>query len=116
MNHTPCEYIVWHGLPVIRKEIVRSLVNDYGLTQRQSARLIGITPSAVSQYLSGKRGKIDIVDKEVLDEIKKSAGKIIEDGEDAFLTETCKLCKMLSSKEIFPYICDFCRGEDEKSK
>jgi predicted transcriptional regulator len=98
MKRTSCEYIVWHGLPVIRKEIAFSIVNDFGLNQTETASKLGITPPAVSQYFSGKRGKSNITDKELRKEIKKSAEKIIKDGDEVFVTETCRLCRLFTSK------------------
>ena len=110
MKQTPCEYIVWHGLPLIRKEIVKSMINDFGLSQNETAEKIGITPAAVSQYLSGKRAKEDIIDENVLKEIHKSTEKIIKLGEGAMASETCRLCKYISKNEIFPMICNYCKN------
>ena len=41
MKQTPCEYIFWHGLPVLRKEIARSMINDFGLSQKEAAHKMG---------------------------------------------------------------------------
>ena len=111
MKHTPCEYIVWNGLPLLRKEIVKSMINDFGLSQKETAEKIGITHAAVSQYLSGKRAKIDIINEDVLKEINKSTERIIQIGEEAMTSETCRLCKIFSSKKIFPLICDYCKNK-----
>lgn len=102
MRHTPCEYIVWHGLPIIRKGIAVSMINDYGLSQKETAEKLGITPAAVSQYLSGKRGKMNITDKEIRKEINRSAEKIIQLGNEILVSETCRLCKIFTSKKLFP--------------
>ena len=58
MRRTPCEYIMWNGLPVIRKEIAESMINNFGLNQKEAAEKLGVTPAAVCQYISKKRGKI----------------------------------------------------------
>ena len=62
--------MMWNGLPVIRKEIAESMINDFGLSQKETAEKLGITPAAVCQYLSKKRGRIDISDKMILEEVK----------------------------------------------
>jgi predicted transcriptional regulator len=111
MKQTPCEYIVWHGLPVLRKEIVKSMIENFGLSQKEAAERLGITSSAVSQYLSGKRANPDITDKAVLYEIDKSAERIIKKGNGVIISETCRLCKFFSSKKIFPFICEYCAEE-----
>ena len=66
MRRTPCEHMRWQGLPIIRKELVKVMINGFGLSQKESAEKLGITPAAVSQYLTKKRGKISIVDGEIL--------------------------------------------------
>jgi uncharacterized protein len=45
--------VVW--VQVMQAMIARELVESFGLPERQAARLLGIVPSSVSQYLSGKR-------------------------------------------------------------
>ena len=102
MKHTPCEYIVWNGLPIIRKEIAVSMIDDYGLSQKETAEKLGISPAAVSQYLSGKRGKMNIVDEELCKQINISAKRIIQQGDGLLVSETCRLCKILTSKNLFP--------------
>ncbi|GEM_PF-264649 len=52
----PCEVFVNRILPTARTEVSKILVYDYGMTQRMVARLYGVTPSAVSQYIRGVRG------------------------------------------------------------
>lgn len=113
MKQTPCEFMVWSGLPVIRREIAESLVTDYKLNQKQAAKKLGVTPAAISQYLSGKRGKIKILDEKILAEIKKSAGKINEKGDQKILSETCRICKIMRKSGIFSFYCDACAAEIE---
>jgi len=113
MKQTPCEFMVWSGLPVIRREIAESLITDYNLNQKQTAEKLGVTPAAISQYLSGKRGKIKVIDEKILAEIKKSAGKIYEKGESKILPETCRICKIMRKSGIFSFYCDVCTVEIE---
>jgi len=103
MKQTPCEYIVWYGLPYIRKEISESMIHKYGLSFSEAAEKLGVSVAAVSQYLSGKRGKMNVSDEEIKDEIDKSAERIIKSGCKIVVSETCKLCKLLISKKIFTF-------------
>ncbi|MFE3845370.1 transcriptional regulator [Thermoplasmatota archaeon] len=98
MEQTPCEYIVWNGLPIIRKGIAESMINDYGLSQSETAEKLCVSPAAVSQYISGKRGKTTITDIEMREEINKSAERIIQQGDGTLGSEMCRLCKLFSSK------------------
>jgi len=111
MKQTPCEYMMWNGLPVIRKEIAESMINNFGLNQKEAAKKLGVTPAAVCQYLSKKRGKVKIVDKDVLIEINRSAERIIQQEGGAVISETCRICKILMAKGIFPLACASCPEE-----
>ena len=106
MKQTPCEYMMWNGLPVIRKEIAESMVKKYGLSQKEAAKNLGVTPAAVCQYLSRKRGKIKIVNREILIEIDRSAEKIIQNKKEIVISETCRICKILMKKGIFQLSCE----------
>jgi len=101
MNRTICEYMMWNGLPKIRKEIAESMINDYGLSQKETAEKLELTPAAVCQYLSRKRGGSNISDKKILSEIKISAKKIIENGNNHIISETCRICKLIRESSEF---------------
>ncbi|UCF49518.1 MAG: hypothetical protein JSU91_07155 [Thermoplasmatales archaeon] len=103
MKRTPCEYLLWNLLPAIRSEIARSMVNDFGLNQKEAAAKLDIQPAAVCMYLSDKRGKSNIKNEFFLNEVKNSAKKIIQDNDIDLVKETCRLCKILKSKGLFPF-------------
>ena len=94
MRQTSCEFMIWNGLPMIRREIAENMINNFGLTQKEAAEKLGVTPAAICQYLSKKRGKIKITDKEALTEINKSAEVIIQREGGAVISETCRICKI----------------------
>jgi hypothetical protein len=97
----PCEIIIWYVLPSIRREITKNLIKN-GLNQKQAAEKLGITDAAVSQYLSEKRGKIEIKDKEIMREIKKSAERIVAGDDSMMIEETCRICGLIKSSRILP--------------
>ena len=99
MAKVPCENIIWHILPAIRKEFAKNLMKNYGLNQRQIAEILEISPAAVCQYFSNKRGGINIEDVEILNEIDNSARIIFENGSTKLIDETCRICKLFKSKE-----------------
>lgn len=96
-----CEESVWHILPLIRKEFASSLIEDHGLTQRKAAEKLGITESAVSQYISKKRGDTKVTDKTIQREIKISTARIINGDLAVMKTETCRICHLLRLRGIF---------------
>ena len=106
MSHLPCENIIWYGIPVIRRELAFCLINQFGLSQKEAADKLGITPSAVSQYISKKRGKITILDEKIIEEINLSAKKINNQGESILNSEICKICKILKSEGFFKFQVD----------
>ena len=106
MSNLPCENIIWYGIPVIRRELAFCLIDQFGLTQKEAAIKLGITPSAVSQYVSKKRGKITIIDKKIIKEIKMSAERIYDQGESVLNSELCKICKMLKSEGFLKFKID----------
>jgi len=102
---------MWNGLPVIRKEIAESMVNNYNISQKEAAEKLGVTPAAVCQYLGNKRGKIKIIDEYFLQEIRVSAEKIIQHETKVVVEETCRICKILRSKGLFNFSCKTCDEE-----
>ena len=69
---SPCQKIVWDVLPAIRAAIAVELVKC-GVSQVEAARTLQIAPSAVSQYLSGKRGYRNEFENEVKKSIEQFA-------------------------------------------
>ena len=111
MKRVPCEYVIWNGLPLVRKEIAQSLITNFGLSQKEAAEKLGITPAAVCQYVSHKRGNKTINDEDIIKEIRLSAQRILNYTDDAMIKETCRLCKIFMAKGIFPSGCDACTPE-----
>jgi len=114
MKHTPCEQMMWTGIPVIRREFAECMIKDFHLNQKQTAEKLGLTPAAISQYLSGKRGKVKIKDVEILSEIKKSTKQILNNGDLYISKETCRICKIMREKSIFLFDCDICNDESPR--
>jgi predicted transcriptional regulator len=102
MKRTLCEYIFWNVIPTIRREIAKSMVNDFGLNQKETAKLLDVTPASVSLYVSEKRGHVKITDKNIINEIKNSAENIIKNNSSSLTKETCRICKIIRNKKIFP--------------
>ena len=111
MKQTPCEFLMWNVLPVIRREFARNLIDVFNLSQKEAAEKLGATPAAVSQYLSGKRGKMEIKDDFVLQEIKKSSERIFKYGDKVVVPETCRICKLMRDRGLFSSICEVCEEE-----
>lgn len=72
---TPQEIEVWYILPAVRKELAGELLK-LGKKQKEISLLLGTTESAVSQYLSKKRGAVAQFSKHIHKKIKACARKI----------------------------------------
>jgi uncharacterized protein len=94
----PCQKIVWDVLPAIRAAIAVELVKC-GVSQIEAARMLEIAPSAVSQYLSGKRGYRIEFEDEVKQSIEQLARDLKEGKVDNLVGRICDICKQLREEE-----------------
>ncbi len=74
-------------IPAIRALVVKRLVEEYGMTQQEAAKLLGVTQPAVSKYLHQKRGaaikltgikEIDEATDEIAEMISRDKAKPLE--------------------------------------
>ena len=121
----PQEIEVWYVLPALRREFTKSLISDYGLAQKEAAKLLGLTESAISQYLKLKRAKEVQFTKEVLGEIKQAAGRMVKNNHLAPI-EFVRVSQLLSVKKAickihqgsvmhFDQNCEVCLGGTNKA-
>jgi predicted transcriptional regulator len=89
---SPCEVIVWDVLPSIRAAIAEELVNR-GLSQREVSAILGITPPAVSQYVSKKRGYNIEFGEDVKGEIAKLAEDLVNEQVEDLVERMCDICR-----------------------
>lgn len=94
----PQELEVWYILPSIRKEIAVCLKKQ-GLSQKQIAKMLGLSESAISQYSKLKRAKEIHFSENVKNEIKKSANKI--KNKKNVTGEVQRICSLIKKRRIF---------------
>ena len=125
-NQMPQEIEVWYIIPALRRELVKSMITDLKLNQKQVAKIMGLTEAAISQYLHSKRAKNVVFTKAVLQEIKKSAQKVAEYPE-FLISEMVKLSRLTEVKHIMCDLhkkqssslengCDICFHEEDLIK
>jgi predicted transcriptional regulator len=100
-----CEIASQYLLPTIRALTAKTLMEKHGMTQQVAATKLGLTQSAVSQYMRQLRGsniKILEKDKVIMDEIEKFASKIASNQLSSLGTmdEFCLLCKAARRRKI----------------
>ncbi len=94
---TACEVMVKFVLPAFRSLVARRLAANYGLSQVDIAKLLGITQPTISFYLSSKRGRW----MELLENNPK-----ISELADAFAAALVQGGK--SEEELNAMICQLC--------
>jgi uncharacterized protein len=97
---SPCEEIVWDVLPAIRAAIAEELVKR-GLSQKEVSKLLGLTPPAVSQYVSKKRGYSLEFNDEVKADIGKLADDLIQNKAENLTTRICQICRDLRGDDSY---------------
>lgn len=97
-----CEIIGKYVLPVFRSMLAKQLVQKYNLSQTETAKKLGTTQAAVSQYLSSKRAfkgieqveqflpRIQVMAQETAEKLMKS-----EISSKDITINFCQLCSTL---------------------
>lgn len=98
MVKTPCQQIVWDVLPAIRAALAAELVKN-GVSRQEVARLMDTAPSAVSQYLSGKRGYRIVFEAPVQRLIEDLARDIKAGGMTDITARICAICHKVRDDE-----------------
>ena len=115
----PQEVELWYVIPAIRKALVTEL-KKHSLKQKEIAPLLGITESAVSQYMRDKRASVcyDAFQETPLKEDIKESAEIIlnqkksESPDPAVaMREVNRLCKLIRESKV---ICDIHRKQKPK--
>ncbi|MDP3917507.1 MAG: helix-turn-helix domain-containing protein [Nanoarchaeota archaeon] len=112
----PQEIEAWYVIPMIRKELAFAMKKE-GLDQKGIAKLLGITPAAVSQYISKKRASNYEIEDGIKFEFIDSARRIAQDkslilSEFQRLMKICwdegVVCEIHKSKSWCPEQCEVC--------
>ena len=95
---SPCEKVVWNVLPGIRAAIAEELVKK-GVSQKDVSKMLGLSPPAVSQYVSKKRGYSLVFSEKVRGAIERLAddlkhNRVADPGE-----RVCEICRGLRGDE-----------------
>jgi predicted transcriptional regulator len=108
----PQEIEVRYIIPAIRGRLAHVLVEEKGVSQKQAAKLLGLTEAAISQYINGKRGNEVIFSEGVVDEIRRSADSILADkaNRGKMVAELYRISHLTNVKQI---LCDMHRKQSK---
>ena len=122
MDKFPCELVVWKVLPTIRKDLCTYLVKKKKMKTKDVAKMLGITDSAVSQYIHKKRATEFALEKKMMPAIEELAEKIAAGGQKKskmeYMKGSCILCRQIRLAGMLCSIhkgsakgCTICTGE-----
>ena len=116
-------------IPAVRAILAKKLIKEYSLKEEDIAKVLGITQAAVSNYVRGTRGDIELISKlECVREVNRMIDDIARDlstnkaytpstlakfiGLCNYMRYTLIICDVHHSIEsnIDEQICDQCRG------
>lgn len=104
-----CEIVVSIVLPSVRSIVTKDMIEKHGLTQEETAELLGITQPAVSQYLKEYRAvKVRTFEKNselmrmVDDLTNEIIGKKVSQKE--FAIKICEICRKLKDEGMIAKI------------
>ncbi|MEB2793612.1 MAG: transcriptional regulator [Caldisphaeraceae archaeon] len=107
----PCEVAARMIIPSIRASIAYILVKEFGLSKYTAAKLLDLTPAAINNYISGKRGdrfmKSFLENKVYLEKIRYMAMLILKLHSDSKVDREAILNAYQDS------ICDVCSRVNE---
>ena len=105
----PCEVAVKSVIPAIRSAIARELTQSYGLKQKETAELLGITQTAVSKYTRFYRGTVIEVQRiEEANVILKETVSSLANGQMnkyELVEKLCTICGIIREKGD---MCELC--------
>jgi len=109
----PCEVAVRSLVPALRSAIARELTQTYGLKQKDVAKLLGVTQTAVSKYTRHVRGTVLKIEEaeEVQPAIKEIVVALANGSMSKyeFVTKLCVACKIIRHKGL---MCELCKLSD----
>jgi predicted transcriptional regulator len=108
----PCEVGVKTVLPAVKAIMARQIVEKHGLNEQEAARLLGLSQSAVSRYISKERGNLLAIEgsTEILALIDLMVTSIIKepDNKTGILSLFCQTCQAVREKGL---MCPLCQKE-----
>ena len=107
----PQEIEVRYILPAIRRELARIFIKEHKLSQKETAKLLGLTEAAISQYQHSKRAKEVVFSNEIINEVKISADRILADkNKQRVIGEIYRISNLMTVRQI---LCDLHRSQSK---
>ena len=104
MYNLPQEIEVWYIIPAIRKEFAKVLSRKHKLSFDRIGKILGVSKSAISQYISKKRANLVKFPKEITREIEKSALLLFQ-NENLAVKEILRILNLIKKTKCSCGVC-----------
>jgi len=112
----PCEVGVKTVLPAMRALMARTIIEKYGMKEKQVAEILGLSQSAISRYTTKGRG--NIIKFENVPEVQTLIEQIIDlllyekpQKNTEILELLCQTCKTIREKGL---MCELCQKKTKE--
>jgi hypothetical protein len=109
----PCEVGVKTVLPAVKAIMARTIVEKHGLTEKDTANLLGLSQSAISRYKNRGRGN-NLLEIEKTIEVQLLIEQMVTylvkepTRKHEIMGLFCQTCKVIREKGL---MCDLCRKD-----
>ncbi|QQG38995.1 MAG: helix-turn-helix domain-containing protein [Candidatus Woesearchaeota archaeon] len=105
----PREVEVFYIIPALRRELTKALITKNNLSQKQAAKILGLTEAAISQYLNEKRASEVNFTPEITQKINEAAIRLKQNN-FLVMKEINDLCEAVIHSKV---ICNIHKTYDK---
>lgn len=100
----PCQSIVWNVLPALRAAIAEELI-ALGVSRMEAARLLEMTPPAISHYRTGKRGYRIVFEGDARGPLSRLGRDLKGDRVEDLASRICEICIQIRGENLLEGSC-----------
>lgn len=104
MHTLPQEIEVWYIIPAIRRDMAICLSREHKISYGDIASMMGLTKTAISLYIAGKRVERIKMHPKALEEVKISCQRIVK-NKSAVIKEISRVLEIIKKRKLH---CEMC--------
>lgn len=104
MHSLPQEIEVWYIIPAIRRNMALCFSKEHNISYDNIARMMGLTKTAISQYINGKRVEKIKLHPQAVDEVRSSCIKIVK-NKSIVVKEISRILEIIKKKKLHCELC-----------
>jgi len=108
----PCMIVTSQVLPAVRVLVAKDLIETHELRPTIVAHKMGLTPAAVTQYVSGARGGKLVHALQESERVKRLLDRLVSEllkaqpDQYALMAAVCELCRVIREERMLCKLCD----------